>query len=414
MNPIRYFARNIKDYLSNSNIHGLKYIVHRKIHWSERLIWLTLCILSWYACIVTIISIHQNFVEKPVAITVDTSYLDWRSPFPAVAICSNFNQQAKDYAAAIFKKYSNGTLSARSYAEQLFLPSRMGYLKRLERLGISSEEYVEIYKQAEPDCPETFAKCEWNNNPFDCCNEFVTLHTGFGYCQMLNSKHAKSVKSTIDFSVDRMHKYAKLSLDFTDEYIKSNSDVQIFILNQVEIPSLLTSSNKILKNIDKIIGVDFNLLEVVNEDGVKNTPYDKRECRFPEENNDVLIYELYSYDGCITDVEVRKMLKICGCISYSYPYKPGIQVCNMTGMGCISELRRYQTSLNNEASDCSPDCEATSINWYMYDYPLEAVTEGTAKAGLRMKMLSTPHMRYQRYVARSLLDLLNVFVALSL
>lgn len=64
------------------------------------LIWLVVCLLSWYACNVTIYSIIQDYVQKPAAITIDTSYLDWRTPFPTTAICSSYNQAAKEFTAA--------------------------------------------------------------------------------------------------------------------------------------------------------------------------------------------------------------------------------------------------------------------------------------------------------------------------
>lgn len=38
-------------------------------------------------------------------------------------------------------------MNARTLSEQLFLPSRMGYLKQLERLMIPVEDYVEMYNQ---------------------------------------------------------------------------------------------------------------------------------------------------------------------------------------------------------------------------------------------------------------------------
>lgn len=75
------------------------YIIQNSSEFLFSLLWTVLCTLSWCACIVTVTSIVRNFVEKPVAITVDTSYLDWKSPFPTIAICSKFNQAAKEFAA---------------------------------------------------------------------------------------------------------------------------------------------------------------------------------------------------------------------------------------------------------------------------------------------------------------------------
>ncbi|XP_008208106.2 pickpocket protein 28 isoform X2 [Nasonia vitripennis] len=398
MHP-RNLIRWLEAYLKSSNIHGLKYIVEKNYHWTERLFWLIMCVLSWYACVATVLSINRNFVEKPVAITVDTSYLDWQSPFPTIAICSSFNQAAKEFAASLINKYSNKSLNAHTLSEQLFLPSRMGYLKRLEKLNIPAEDYVAVYDRVEPNCSETFIGCSWNGKAFNCCNEFVTLHTAVGYCQMLNSKHAKPANPAVDFSVNRTHRYAQLSFDFTERFKKANSDIQIFFLNNVEIPTISTSNNKILKNIERVVGIEFNILDIVNESGVRNTPPDKRECRFPEENEDTLIYKLYSFDGCITDIDVHRMQESCDCISYAYPRKAGLRVCNMTGMRCIGEYRREGQA--SSSSSCLPDCEGASVDWYTYELINEESTRGS---GLRMRMLSMPHMRYQRYVVRSLLD----------
>lgn len=37
-------------------------------------------------------------MERPVAITADTSYIDWTTPFPGIAICLEFTDESMEYA----------------------------------------------------------------------------------------------------------------------------------------------------------------------------------------------------------------------------------------------------------------------------------------------------------------------------
>ncbi|KAL7303924.1 hypothetical protein TKK_0004042 [Trichogramma kaykai] len=420
-------------YCEKSNVHGLKYVVAKDHHWSERWLWWLLCAASWSAALVALASTIGFYADStPVAIAVDTADRDWITPYPAIGICSASSQSAKDHAASIIEQSANGTLTAnnaRGLSEQLFLPSRMGYVKQLERLDLPAELYLAIDDKVKPKCDESLTSCKWLGVEFDCCAEFSHLQTSVGHCLLLNSVHARS---TLDFRVDSRSSSGigsiGLEIGITHHYAKSNQDFRVYLLNSVEIPTLRTPEDRVLRNVGRSAGatsavqIDFNVVDLVNLAGVDRVSPEERKCRFTHENDASdderrrqPVYELYSYDGCTVDLEIEAMSAACGCASYVYP-RSKVAACNMTGMRCCAELRRKSSSrrkIDEAIGSCPADCQAATYQWRAYpivddDNNSEKqlpINSGSSFVDLRVRLLSWPRMRYQRYVARSSFDI---------
>ncbi|XP_031775816.1 uncharacterized protein LOC105736893 isoform X6 [Apis florea] len=87
----------IKQYLTNCSIHGVKYLVDDQLSYIERLFWLIFCVLCWWGCTNMIKDVLINYVQYPVALTAETTYVDWQIPFPAVAFCITSAPTLKRY-----------------------------------------------------------------------------------------------------------------------------------------------------------------------------------------------------------------------------------------------------------------------------------------------------------------------------
>lgn len=77
----------IREYLSRSSFHGLHYLVDDHLHWTERFFWFW-CVISSWCCSVYLMNSTLEFAyNNPTTLSIDTNYLQWKTPFPAVIVC---------------------------------------------------------------------------------------------------------------------------------------------------------------------------------------------------------------------------------------------------------------------------------------------------------------------------------------
>lgn len=58
-----------------------------------RAFWIICCTLSWVATGLLIRSAWNDFQNNSISFVVETSYLDWDTHFPSIAICETDNQE---------------------------------------------------------------------------------------------------------------------------------------------------------------------------------------------------------------------------------------------------------------------------------------------------------------------------------
>lgn len=80
-----------REYLENSSLHGIKFVVDPNNHIIERLFWLACVILSWVGSALLINSALDAFQHNAISFVVETSYRDWDTHFPAIVICESKN-----------------------------------------------------------------------------------------------------------------------------------------------------------------------------------------------------------------------------------------------------------------------------------------------------------------------------------
>ncbi|XP_012349009.1 uncharacterized protein LOC105736893 isoform X1 [Apis florea] len=382
----------IKQYLTNCSIHGVKYLVDDQLSYIERLFWLIFCVLCWWGCTNMIKDVLINYVQYPVALTAETTYVDWQIPFPAVAFCIT--------SAPTLKRYFK--LNPGSFTDA---PRKV--------FKYSSEELLSFYEEIRIPCKEFFAECSWNNMKFDCCAEFQEIRkTGVGYCLAINTFHLKKFdKSSVHFFVNRTVKYGDLIIDISvDARMKQHlyNGFTVHVLNNLQLPIFKSLSHVILK-IGHTTRVGFTMEDTFNEDGVKKIAIEHRGCRFPNEKRTYNLFDIYSRDSCYVEVIIERMIKLCGCVNFYYFVPQGTRVCNSTEMSCIY-ANKMSFNMQSLINECVPDCEGTSLTVeqllesYKYD-PL-----GEKYTRLHFTLLSHPMTRYRRYVVN---DLLNVIVSVG-
>lgn len=58
-----------------------------------RWLWVILIAVSWYFSITLIIAAWDAFLTNPISFGVETTYIDWETTMPAVAICEEDNKK---------------------------------------------------------------------------------------------------------------------------------------------------------------------------------------------------------------------------------------------------------------------------------------------------------------------------------
>lgn len=81
----------LKEYMENSSLHGVKFLIDDKISFIERLFWLISIILSWVGSGFLVMSALDAFHHNAISFVVETSYRDWATHFPSVAVCESKN-----------------------------------------------------------------------------------------------------------------------------------------------------------------------------------------------------------------------------------------------------------------------------------------------------------------------------------
>lgn len=87
------FNEILKEYMENSSLHGLKFLVDDKTTFVERIFWLFAIILAWIGTAILIMSALDAFQHNAISFVVESSYRDWTTNFPAVVVCESKNNE---------------------------------------------------------------------------------------------------------------------------------------------------------------------------------------------------------------------------------------------------------------------------------------------------------------------------------
>ncbi|KOB65998.1 putative pickpocket 13, partial [Operophtera brumata] len=147
------------------------------------LLWLVLVILSWYGSALLIIAAWDAFVTSPISFGAETTYLNWETKMPAVAICEMFND------AKIYNVSDTYTL-----VEVCYLTKKPDPMCPTSNFRY----YAELVRS---DCDQMVKNCSYNDKEFNCCEYFQTIDTDLGKIHNRGLlKFDLMIASTRDFS----------------------------------------------------------------------------------------------------------------------------------------------------------------------------------------------------------------------
>ncbi|KAL4713986.1 hypothetical protein ACJJTC_005617 [Scirpophaga incertulas] len=302
----------IKDYCANCTFAGIHFIADDSKHWIERWFWVAMVVLSWYGSALLIIAAWDSFVNNPISFGVETTYTQWDTEMPAVAICELANDK---------KLYD--------VADTIWPPDHLldleDALKEIAHYrGISYSLVQVCHKAKNPDplcpvsnysyyaalvrssCPQIIQNCSYNDKPFDCCEYFQPIDTDMGTCFMMNSIQTKNPKL---FPMINNLQQKRSNIKF-QIYVQST----LYTIGKDEIPSITTLQSSTLKiKLGYSHRRQITVTNIVNDPLVVQTAIKTRACRFHDEVEEHSLYPLYSYSACTTLCRKRAQLDFCKC-----------------------------------------------------------------------------------------------------
>ncbi|XP_012256220.2 sodium channel protein Nach [Athalia rosae] len=400
--------RAVKRYLANCNLHGMRYLVADDLHWTERVFWLMICALCWWRCLVMVQDSLNGFYNQPVALTVETMYLDWQTEFPAISICLRPHPVPMNIARSLHEKRHGTKIKVPNPWRWLFssdiLKASKQQVAEFEKL--TADEIISLYTESIANCPSLLNDCFYRSRKFNCCDEFRPLKTAAGQCYVFNSRHTRSDYKVLQkFIMNKETGIGYIHIGFTPlAFAGGYIYVQVYIHNPLEIPNRVTFSDKeIITKPERVASVYFSMEDVFNDAGLRSIPPKRRGCRFFDEADGIYTSKWYSNNGCSIQIQMEHMLKVCGCVSHLFPYVSGMPVCNYTGLQCLNK-QHLEMKAKENFRECLPSCEGVVIKYFQH-INQKASQLFKVPQGLHLELFTLPPSRYRRYVLRSLLDL---------
>lgn len=184
-------------------------------------------------------------------------------------------------------------------------------------------------------CKNLLTDCQWNGEPFDCCDGFLALQSEFGVCYTINSMHTKPQwgKKLISNRETGPGVLQLITLEDVELYLHSTEDIPSKSMDKNLHETVLWGGEK-----EILFGVE----EILNEDDVQHTSVAHRRCQFNWEkiaNRTEQIFDYYSYSTCMVQCNFEIQLQTCGCVHHLMPKggRSDVPTCGFEGLICLTE-----------------------------------------------------------------------------
>ena len=95
-------------------------------------------------------------------------------------------------------------------------------------------------------------------------------------------------------------------------------------------------------------------MEIIASEDLRSVPISKRQCRFEDETEGIMLLKRYSQSGCQFEMKIRKLQDICKCTPWYIPstFGPNLTICDSYGSYCFNTLMKRLES----SKECLPNC----------------------------------------------------------
>uniref|UniRef100_A0A1B0ABX7 Pickpocket protein 28 n=1 Tax=Glossina pallidipes TaxID=7398 RepID=A0A1B0ABX7_GLOPL len=388
------FHKNLKCYLENTTLHGLKYLAEDKITVTERVFFGLSFVLVVTLSSFFISNIYGKWSASPIIVTLSAKQTtDTDIPFPAITIC-NLNQARKSKVQSIGKSSAN-------FSMVLSLCNQGSNDLDVTYVGTWKNFKAILTKVAQP-CNEMLLYCSFGSRIENCSRIFHSMMS-ISEDNLLRS-YEDDEYTAIDWTPDKG--YGKnLPVKFSprtsggigknmgltvilnassDEYYcsKTNSaGFKFLVHNPANLPKISNYGVLLAAGREAFIPI----YPIYEDAGPKIHSHKQavRRCLFSEEGN-LTYYRSYSRENCRYECEARLLQQICSCVLYYLPRSdPSIRICGPNDNACTSRLLMKIESSNDSLAcdDCLPGCFELSYGTGLSTSPMIAGTFGNSNGG---------------------------------
>ncbi|KAM3963282.1 pickpocket protein 28-like isoform 2-T2 [Aphomia sociella] len=387
--------------MSNTTLHGFRYITEKNFSYIERVWWFIMVICSIVMCGILIRQVWIKWDESPVIVSfADTSNSVWHIPFPAVTLCTEtkpkkrvFNFTKVNYE--IRRNRSNvSPEDIKTFHDMLLL---CNYAEDPEGGPETVEDIkssIATLQRLAPTRDEVFYQCFWNS--LTCQEMFYHTLTKDGYCFTFNMLSAEEMFRTQNLHKDyyhaaghnksswtlgggylpgeTIHTYPRrgpsyggvefevvLLTDIRDLDLECRGPVQgfkIWLHNPAELPNMGQNFFRLPIKYQSAAAVTPRVTKT--SEGLRNYPPHKRNCFYSNERY-LRFFRIYTQRNCELECLSNHTAHRCGCVPLYMPHGPETKVCGFGKRECVTnafeELSLSKSTLDEGTKHLSKDCD---------------------------------------------------------
>ncbi|XP_046802993.1 pickpocket protein 28 [Lucilia cuprina] len=387
-----YFKENMKRFLIETSLNGLKYIIdmHRNV-W-ERGYYLISFSTVFTAGLYMAIYFLQKWQNTPVIISMSSKATSIQDvPFPAVTFC-NMNQ-------ALDSRVNDIEPDTPAYAMlQKICFQRYNYSRyKNYKPRFKGDNLVRFILKNTQSCSDMIIYCKYGPNEETCTDLFREILLDEGICCVFNQLHpfyllyrnfsednllmpaVDNHFNAIDWTPEKgypkerpSHYYPRVSggtgtrMGLTvilnvssEEYYCSKSKCvgfKILVHNPAEQPKISNYGFLMTTGREARIPIEPVYQDAVSS--IRSIRTSVRRCLFSDEG-DLEYFQTYSRKNCELECEARILMQKCSCVLYYLPrFNPDVPICGPNNNFCTNKVQTEIESSNKSVScdSCLPGC----------------------------------------------------------
>ncbi|XP_053965737.1 pickpocket protein 28 [Anastrepha ludens] len=365
-----YCRANVKKFLRETTLHGLKYLADDNITIWEKSFFLCAFLAAIIVTANLIANVYAKWISTPVIIGISphpTSILS--TPFPAVTIC-NMNQVCASRVAHYKADSKEGALLKLLCNEEAFSDEKLMDEPNFKNNNLSIPAFLQQHAQP---CSRMVLSCTIGSVVLNCSDIFHEVMTDEGLCCVFNILHPKFLYTSITKKIiedyERIRNIEAIDWNPEDGYPKqlppnfypstaagTGVSMGLSLMLDAEIDDYYCSTTNgpgfkigmhspiettTIRETALILPIGYETrlrVDVVRTEAtstVRKLSRNERQCVFNGEEK-LLYFRHYSSRSCVSECRTRFLYNQCKCLPYNLPsIYDKVTICNVTQTHCI-------------------------------------------------------------------------------
>ncbi|XP_050349510.1 sodium channel protein Nach-like [Nymphalis io] len=392
--------RKIEYFGDMSNLHGINNLFSTShIPYFKRLFWFVVLTSSCFGASIILQSALKLFSTGVASYSLETNYLDWNTPFPAVTVCE---QSDNGRVKAYLTQHRLSSNLASFFKDVAFW--NVKYCRTCNVCKINEtcvENFENAIEKIRHRCSELLTDCWWGGRYFKCCDELHPIESEYGICYVFNSALlGNSSILTVNRRVGLID-FVFSAVELVGVRIHAPDDIVSIALENILSRS---ASLPLVTEFEAILKVE----QTVNDLSVSSLSETMRGCLFKDDRPPYpdWPFKQYTYSGCLLFCRALAQYSSCNCSHHFLAKIVKIPACNIKGLACLYQSR--DEFLKYECN-CPMACEDTQYKavHIFYNRVSGKLSSELMKRGsrARVRFASLPTLRVRRLAIKDTLGL---------